>query len=361
MSCGFVLVSHSPALAAATRDLAKAMTAGRDVPIALAAGTSDGAIGTDAMVVVEALQEVGAQRDDVLVFVDLGSAIMSTQMALEFADPDLVRRCHLSRAPFVEGAVAGAAKAAAGQGWQAVEKEARRGLAPKDALIDDDLASPASAAAPAAATAATLPPEDPFSSELPRLEYTLALNPAGYESTGNPALEFDRFEVARASAAATLERIARSHEDGSAEGAEIAEIVRTIATLVRDRRLATQARKDLARQPDAFSVVEHHLANLADKVAEAPSVILREQAIDVRVVSRLVLGALADNPLSGVANGREISTPCVLVLPELDAVSAALLRPGQVSGVEVHAYQAEGHGTRIAQLLGVPVRLVEDR
>ncbi|MBD3689453.1 hypothetical protein H8R18_07940 [Nanchangia anserum] len=362
MTCGLVLVAHSRPLAEAARDLALTMTGGRDIALAVAAGSADGGIGTDAMAVLDAVNSVAERCDDVLVFVDLGSAIMSAQTALEFAEPDVAARTHISRAPLVEGVVAAAAKAALGTDWRGVEAEARRGLKPKETLVDDDLAADPTPTVDDVDTVAdeglTDPPPDPFSPLLPRMEYTLDLNPEGYVSTGEAARELERFEVARARAAAALERIARSYDDTTEAGREIATIVRMIVALVNDRRLSRMAAADLAETPDAFRVVEERLDSLAGKIAAAPTSQLREQSIDVRLVSRLILGALAEQPLAGVANGREITTPCVIVLPELDAISAALLRPGPVTGVEVHGYSDTGHGPNIARLLGVPVRAV---
>ncbi|MDQ6710292.1 MAG: dihydroxyacetone kinase phosphoryl donor subunit DhaM [Candidatus Dormibacteraeota bacterium] len=97
-----VLVSHSRQLGDGTRELASQMTQGR-VKIAVAAGTADGRLGTDATAILAAIQEVRGPAG-VLVLVDLGSAVLSTQMAIEQL-PDGVGRVLVSNAPFVEGAV----------------------------------------------------------------------------------------------------------------------------------------------------------------------------------------------------------------------------------------------------------------
>lgn len=103
-----VLVSHSRQLAEGVRELAQQMTQGR-VKIAVAGGTSDGRLGTDAIAIREAIEEVRGP-EGVLVLVDLGSAVLSTQMAIEqLAESD--GRVLLSDAPFVEGAVIAAVEA----------------------------------------------------------------------------------------------------------------------------------------------------------------------------------------------------------------------------------------------------------
>jgi phosphoenolpyruvate---glycerone phosphotransferase subunit DhaM len=103
-----VLVSHSRQLAEGVRELAAQMTQGK-VKIAVAGGTADGRLGTDATAILEAIEEVRGP-DGVLVLVDLGSAVLSTQMAIEqLADGG--GRVLLSNAPFVEGAVIAAVEA----------------------------------------------------------------------------------------------------------------------------------------------------------------------------------------------------------------------------------------------------------
>jgi phosphoenolpyruvate---glycerone phosphotransferase subunit DhaM len=103
-----VLVSHSRQLAEGVRELAGQMTQGR-VKIAVAGGTADGRLGTDATAILGAIEEVRGPAG-VLVLVDLGSAVLSTQMAIEQL-PDADGRVLLSNAPFVEGAVIAAVEA----------------------------------------------------------------------------------------------------------------------------------------------------------------------------------------------------------------------------------------------------------
>jgi dihydroxyacetone kinase phosphotransfer subunit len=126
---GLVVVSHSPALAAAAVGLATQMLPHVRVPIAVAAGTVEGATGTDATRIAEAIREV-ASGDGVLVLMDLGSAILSAELALELLGPvdDEVR---LSPAPFVEGLVAATVTAGTGGDLDRVAREAADALSPK--------------------------------------------------------------------------------------------------------------------------------------------------------------------------------------------------------------------------------------
>src|SRR3954447_14653136 len=125
---------------------------GEDVAIEAAGGMAEpeGAIGTD-MQLVQAAIERASGPDGVLVLMDLGSAVMSAEMAVEMvgAERDDVRIV-LSDAPLVEGAVAAAARAAAGAALDEVATEARAALGMKTAQLGVEAPEGAPGAAPAA-------------------------------------------------------------------------------------------------------------------------------------------------------------------------------------------------------------------
>jgi phosphoenolpyruvate-protein phosphotransferase/dihydroxyacetone kinase phosphotransfer subunit len=133
---GIVLVSHSHEVAEGVAALARQM-GGADVAIATAGGLegADHPVGTDAARIVEAVELVWS-RDGVLVLMDLGSAVLSAEMALDFLDPDHRRHVMLSPAPFVEGAVSAAVAAKLGRPLATVAEEALGGLAGKTAHLD---------------------------------------------------------------------------------------------------------------------------------------------------------------------------------------------------------------------------------
>lgn len=128
---GIVIVSHSKQLALGVRELAAQMVQGQ-VPIAVAAGIEDpeNPLGTDPMQVYEAIASIFAD-DGVLVLMDLGSALMSAEMALEFLPPEQREKVYLCEAPLVEGALAAVVAAAAGMNIQQVMAEARGALVAK--------------------------------------------------------------------------------------------------------------------------------------------------------------------------------------------------------------------------------------
>jgi PTS hybrid protein len=110
---GIVLVSHSKAVAEGTKELAGQMTQGA-VPIATAGGTAEGNLGTSADLIQQAIQEVYSD-DGVLIIMDLGSAVMSAEVALEMLAEEQRQHVLMSDAPFVEGAVVAAVEASIGR------------------------------------------------------------------------------------------------------------------------------------------------------------------------------------------------------------------------------------------------------
>ena len=134
---GLVLVSHSHEVAEGVAALARQM-GGADLSIATAGGLEGTAeehpIGTDAARILAAI-ELAWSEDGVLVLMDLGSAVLSAEMALEFLDPDRREKVRLSGAPFVEGAVSAAVAAKLGRPLDDVAQEALGGLAGKTAHL----------------------------------------------------------------------------------------------------------------------------------------------------------------------------------------------------------------------------------
>ncbi|MEH2222216.1 phosphoenolpyruvate--protein phosphotransferase [Nostoc sp.] len=126
-----VIVSHSKQLALGVRELAAQMVQGQ-VAIAVAAGIEDSEnpLGTDPIQVYEAIASVFSD-DGVLVLMDLGSALLSAEMAIEFLPEAQQEKVYLCEAPLVEGAIAAVVAAAAGRDIHQVMAEARGALLAK--------------------------------------------------------------------------------------------------------------------------------------------------------------------------------------------------------------------------------------
>jgi PTS hybrid protein len=107
---GFVLISHSPKIAEGTADLVRQMAG--EVKMAAVGGDSEGSFGTDPDRIREAVE--GLDADEVLIFMDLGSAVLSAEMVLEMLEEDIRDRVQLVDAPLVEGAFSAAVIASTG-------------------------------------------------------------------------------------------------------------------------------------------------------------------------------------------------------------------------------------------------------
>ena len=129
------MVSHSAQLAAGVAELMREM-ASPDVRIAAAGGLDlpDHPLGTDVGLIHQAITQVYSD-DGVVVLVDLGSAILSTEMALEMFSPEQRARIVLAPAALVEGGIAAAVQARLGSDVHTVVNEARTALDAKLAQL----------------------------------------------------------------------------------------------------------------------------------------------------------------------------------------------------------------------------------
>lgn len=144
---GIVVVSHSAALARGVAELAREV-AGGDVVIVEAAGVGSGdVLGTDATRVASAI-DAASSSGGVLVLMDLGSAVLSAELALELVDPAVRPGVMLSEAPLVEGAVSAAVAARLGRPLAEVAAEARRGLDAKRGHLGHHQPAPGVAGGP---------------------------------------------------------------------------------------------------------------------------------------------------------------------------------------------------------------------
>jgi phosphoenolpyruvate-protein phosphotransferase/dihydroxyacetone kinase phosphotransfer subunit len=131
---GIVVVSHSRALADAAVSLAAEMLHGSQVRIEVAAGLDPTTFGTDATAIVDAITAAD-DGSGVVVLMDLGSAVLSSELALDMLDADVRERAILCPAPLVEGLVVAAVAAAGGAAPAEVAAEAVGALAAKQAHV----------------------------------------------------------------------------------------------------------------------------------------------------------------------------------------------------------------------------------
>ena len=111
---GIVIVSHSQKLAEGVVELAKMMAA--QAPLAAAGGLDDGELGTSYEKIFAAVEKVYS-ADGVIILMDMGSAVMTTEMVLEDLDRPNVK---MIDAPLVEGAVLAAVESAGGRSLEEI-------------------------------------------------------------------------------------------------------------------------------------------------------------------------------------------------------------------------------------------------
>ncbi|MDP8033908.1 dihydroxyacetone kinase phosphoryl donor subunit DhaM [Pasteurella atlantica] len=120
----FVIVSHSIKIAEGVVELASQMKV-ENCKIVAAGGIDDphNPIGTDAVKIMQAIEDVSSPSG-VVVLVDLGSAILSAETALDLLDPEISEKVKICYAPLVEGTIAAVVAASAGDSIDEVIAEA---------------------------------------------------------------------------------------------------------------------------------------------------------------------------------------------------------------------------------------------
>lgn len=121
-----VIISHSADIARGVKTLADQMTSGK-VPIFAAGGLDEHTLGTSLEAIQTALQQAESP-DGTLVLIDLGSALLNAEAALELLPPESREKIRLCAAPLVEGALAAAVQSSLGADLETVCKEAAQSL-----------------------------------------------------------------------------------------------------------------------------------------------------------------------------------------------------------------------------------------
>ena len=106
---GFVVVSHSKDLAEAVIHLANEMKR-YDFPLINGSGTDGDFLGSNPLIIKEAILKAKTDKG-ALIFVDIGSSVLNTQVAIDFLKDEGVdvENIKIADAPLVEGLIAGVA------------------------------------------------------------------------------------------------------------------------------------------------------------------------------------------------------------------------------------------------------------
>ncbi|MGH2774364.1 MAG: phosphoenolpyruvate--protein phosphotransferase [Actinomycetota bacterium] len=279
---GIVIVSHSRRIAQGVVDLAREM-GGEDAVLVAAGGTDEeGALGTDALRVLAAIDE-SYSDDGVLVLMDLGSAVMSAEMAVEMIEESRRKRVLLCEAPLVEGAVAAATSAKLGRTLEEVAREARGGLMGKETHLG---IAPEAADEPVAETRAA--------KSGPSIEATIVIqNPLGLHA--RPAARFVR---AAGEQGARVEVTNLTTGRGPVDATSLNAL--TTLGIVQDHAIRVHA-----WGPDAESVVKAIEALAADNFGDPVEETAAEPPLAPASDAGLPAGGMAGLPASpGVALGR---------------------------------------------------------
>lgn len=119
---GLVIVSHSNKISTGIVELCREMV--RDnIKVISAGGTRDGALGTDTTLIMDAIEEANS-GDGVAILADMGSSIMSSEMAIEMLPEKVRRKVILLDAPIVEGSIAVAIQAYLSKDLEEIKKAA---------------------------------------------------------------------------------------------------------------------------------------------------------------------------------------------------------------------------------------------
>lgn len=111
MKTGIILVSHSTKIVEGTKDLIDEMISNSEnVTLVAAGGTEDGRLGTSATIVLDAIEEC-KECENILIFYDIGSSKMSSELAIEMSG-ELEDKIRIMEAPIVEGSFIAAITAA---------------------------------------------------------------------------------------------------------------------------------------------------------------------------------------------------------------------------------------------------------
>lgn len=118
---GIVLVSHSVELVTGLKKFLAQIQP--SVPVAIAGGDENDGLGTSAQKIKEAIESVYSDQGVVVLF-DLGSALMQTEIALEWMENS--EKVKIANAPLVEGAYTAVVQSGCGGSLEEVLRAAEK-------------------------------------------------------------------------------------------------------------------------------------------------------------------------------------------------------------------------------------------
>ncbi|MDT2597524.1 dihydroxyacetone kinase phosphoryl donor subunit DhaM [Enterococcus dongliensis] len=105
MKKAILLVSHSQKITDGIKEMIEQMAQSDSLQIFSLGGTSDGELGSDPMKIIDVINEADS-IEKFFVFADLGSAVLSAELAFDMLEEAQQEKYVLVDAPLVEGAFA---------------------------------------------------------------------------------------------------------------------------------------------------------------------------------------------------------------------------------------------------------------
>ncbi|MDT2677693.1 dihydroxyacetone kinase phosphoryl donor subunit DhaM [Enterococcus dongliensis] len=105
MKKAILLVSHSQKITDGIKEIIEQMAQSDSLQIFSLGGTSDGELGSDPMKIIDVINEADS-IEKFFVFADLGSAVLSAELAFDMLEEAQQEKYVLVDAPLVEGAFA---------------------------------------------------------------------------------------------------------------------------------------------------------------------------------------------------------------------------------------------------------------
>ncbi|MGX7213769.1 dihydroxyacetone kinase phosphoryl donor subunit DhaM [Enterococcus raffinosus] len=128
MKKAILLVSHSKKITDGVKDMIEQMAQSDSLQIFSLGGTADNELGSDPTKIVEAIDK-NDSVDTFFVFADLGSAVLSVELAFDMLEAEQQKKYVLVDAPLVEGAFAAGITASVSDDLEHILTEAKN--APK--------------------------------------------------------------------------------------------------------------------------------------------------------------------------------------------------------------------------------------
>ena len=138
MVVSLIFVSHSNELAKSMKKYIYDITK-TEVPIGFSGGVGDDfkELGTDPTDIFNLIEEMYTD-DGIIIFCDLGSALISSEMAISMLDDDKKEKVKLTSAPFLEGGILAAIESSLNKNIDEIKRELNNSLDAKKSYIDDD-------------------------------------------------------------------------------------------------------------------------------------------------------------------------------------------------------------------------------